>query len=44
MRPALQADLNRDGWINQKDATLVLSTWGRGCPKGSVGRKPALPE
>lgn len=41
---AVQADLNRDGWINQKDATVLLSTWGKGCPKGSVGKKPALPE
>jgi hypothetical protein len=41
---AVHADLNRDGWVNQKDANLLLSTWGKGCPKGSVGKKPALPE
>jgi hypothetical protein len=41
---AVRADLNRDGWVNQKDATILLSTWGKGCAKGSVGKKPPLPE
>jgi hypothetical protein len=41
---AVHADLNRDGWVNQKDATILLSTWGKGCAKGTVGKKPPLPE
>ena len=40
---AVRADLNRDGWVNQKDASILLSTWGKGCGK-SAGKKPALPE
>ena len=40
---AVRADLNRDGWVNQKDAAIVLSTWAKGCGK-SAGKKPALPE
>jgi hypothetical protein len=40
----IRADLNRDGWVNQKDASIVLSTWGKGCAKSAVGPKPALPE
>ena len=40
---AVRADLNRDGWVNQKDASILLSTWGKGCGK-SASKKPALPE
>jgi hypothetical protein len=40
---AVRADLNRDGWVNQKDATILLATWGKGC-KPSPGKKPPLPE
>jgi hypothetical protein len=41
--PAAAADLNRDGWVNQKDAAILLSTWGKGCGK-SATKKPAMPE
>jgi hypothetical protein len=41
---AVRADLNRDGWVNQKDAALLLSTWGKGCGKSGAGKKPPLPE
>jgi hypothetical protein len=40
---AVRADLNRDGWVNQKDAAILLSTWGKGCGK-KAGKKPPLPE
>jgi len=40
---AVRADLNHDGWVNQKDATILLSTWGKGCGK-SASKKPPLPE
>jgi hypothetical protein len=40
---AVRADLNRDGWVNQKDASILLSTWGKGCGK-SASKKPPLPE
>jgi hypothetical protein len=26
-----RADLNRDGWVNQKDADIVIANWGHGC-------------
>jgi hypothetical protein len=42
-KDAIRADLNRDGWVNQKDASILLSTWGKGCGK-SAGKKPAMPE
>jgi hypothetical protein len=41
---AIRADVNRDGWVNQKDAAIVLSTWGRKCGKAGAGKKPPLPE
>ncbi|MBN2575804.1 MAG: hypothetical protein JXP73_14655 [Deltaproteobacteria bacterium] len=41
---AVRADLNRDGWVNQKDAAILLSTWGKRCRKGAVAKKPPLPE
>jgi hypothetical protein len=39
----VRADLNRDGWVNQKDAAVLLGTWGKGCGK-SASKKPDLPE
>jgi hypothetical protein len=42
-KDAIRADLNHDGWVNQKDASILLSTWGKGCGK-SAGKKPAMPE
>lgn len=42
-KDAIRADLNHDGWGNQKDASILLSTWGKGCGK-SAGKKPAMPE
>jgi hypothetical protein len=40
---AVHADLNRDGWVNQRDAVVLLGTWGKGCGK-SATKKPPLPE
>ena len=40
---AVRADLNHDGWVNQRDAGILLSTWGRGCGK-KASKKPPLPE
>jgi len=40
---ALRADLNRDGWVNRKDAAILLSTWGKGCGK-SATKRPPMPE
>lgn len=28
---AVRADVNRDGWVNYSDASVVLSNWGAGC-------------
>ena len=38
---AIRADLDRDGWVNEHDRTIVLNNWGLGC-KNSPGPKPQI--
>ena len=38
--PAVLADLNRDGWVNEADRTILMSGWGAGCANPSP--PPAL--
>ena len=38
--PAVQADLNRDGWVNEADRTILMTGWGSGCANPSP--PPAL--
>jgi hypothetical protein len=34
-----RADLNRDGWVNELDRSIVLANWGKGCIN-NPGPKP----
>jgi len=36
---AIRADLNRDGWVNEADRSIVLANWGHGCIN-NPGPKP----
>jgi hypothetical protein len=28
---AIRADLNKDGWVDEKDRSIVIANWGKGC-------------
>ncbi len=38
---AMRADLNKDGWVNKADRTILLAHWGEGC-LNSPGPKPSI--
>jgi hypothetical protein len=37
----MRADLNKDGWTNEADRTILLANWGKGCIN-NPGPKPVV--
>jgi hypothetical protein len=37
----MRADLNKDGWVNEADRTILLANWGKGCIN-NPGPKPKI--